>query len=119
MKTSEFFKALVIMAVSDGKLSAEELALLSQRATRWGISQSEFDTSIREARAADAAMSLPHTKGERHQLLREMIQVMAADGDLADIEKNLFAVAAATMQISDDELNQIFDAVLPPPETTD
>lgn len=45
-------------------------------------------------------------------MLRDLIRMMAADGDLADVEKDLFATAAAKMEISEDELNQIIDSVL-------
>jgi uncharacterized tellurite resistance protein B-like protein len=112
MKTLEFFKDLMVMAASDGRLMEEEMAFLAQRAHRWGITDAQFTETVQYALSPEAVISIPATKGERHQLLREMVRTMAADGELADIEKNLFAVAAATMKISDAELNEIFDAVL-------
>jgi hypothetical protein len=69
---------------------------------------------MRFAVSEEAVVTIPPTAGERRQLLREMVRVMGVDGELAEIEKQLFAVAAATMQIGDAELNQIFDDVLKP-----
>ena len=104
------------MAAADGKLMDEEMAFLAQRAHRWGITDSQFTETLQYARSPQAVISIPATKGERHQLLREMIRTMAADGDLAEIEKNLFAVAAATMKVSDAELNEILNSILPSKE---
>lgn len=38
--------------------------------------------------------------------------MMAADGDLADVEKELFASASVKMGFSNDELKEIIDSVL-------
>ena len=43
------------------------------------------------------------------QVLEELARVMAADGELADVERKLFALAAAAMDIATDELNHMFD----------
>ena len=46
------------------------------------------------------------------EMLKELIHMMAADGELAETEKQLFATAAARMDISGDELNDIIDSIL-------
>jgi uncharacterized tellurite resistance protein B-like protein len=110
----ELFQNLMVMAASDGRLTEEEVAFLSDRAGRWGISAAQFAEAMRFAVSTQAVISIPPTQMERKQLLREMVRMMGADGELADIEKNLFAVAAATMQITDEELDQVLDDVLKP-----
>lgn len=112
MPKFEFFQNLMVMAAADGQLTEEEIAFLSQRSNRWGITDTEFTAAIKFALSPDAHISIPPTKGERDQLLKEMVRTMAVDGELAEIEKQLFAVAAATMQVSDQDLNKIFDDVL-------
>ena len=114
MTRSELFKNLMVMAAADGKLTEEEVTFLAQRSSRWGITDSEFGEALKYSISPEAHISIPSTKGECFQLLKEMVRMMAVDGDLAEIEKNLFAVTAATMQINDDELNKIFDEVLQP-----
>ena len=112
MTRFDLFQNLMVMAVSDGQLTEEEILFLAQRANRWGVTDSQFQEAMRFAVSPGATLSIPAQKDQRVQLLREMVRVMAVDGDLADIEKNLFAVAAGTMQIDDTELNAIFDDVL-------
>ena len=114
MTRNELFKNLMVMAAADGKLTEEEVTFLAQRSARWGITDSEFGEALKYAISPEAHISIPRNKGECFQLLKEMVRMMAVDGDLADIERNLFAVTAATMQLSDDELNKIFDEVLQP-----
>lgn len=114
MQKFEFFKNLMVLAASDGSFTDEEVAFLAQRSARWGISDTQFGEAMKFAISPDAHVSIPPTKLERHQLLMEMVRMMAVDGDLAEIEKNIFAVAAATMQVSDDELNDILNSVLTP-----
>jgi uncharacterized tellurite resistance protein B-like protein len=41
------------------------------------------------------------------QLLSDLIKIMAADGQLDEIEKRLFAVAAAKMNVQQRELDQL------------
>jgi uncharacterized tellurite resistance protein B-like protein len=113
MTRSELFKNLMVMAAADGKLTEEEVTFLAQRSSRWGITDTEFAEALKYSISPEAHISIPATKGECIQLLKEMVRMMAADGDLAEIEKNLFAVSAAMMQINDDELDKIFDDVLP------
>ncbi len=102
----------MVMAVADGKVTDEELHLLTSRAVRWGITDDEFESAIEYAQSPGASLAIPAMKSERMELLRELLQMMAADGVLQDIEKQLFAVAAATMQISDNELNNLLDNML-------
>ncbi len=112
MTPFDTFQNLMVMAAADGQLTEEEMVFLAQRANRWGVTDAQFGEAMKFAVSPSAVLSIPAQKGERLQLLREMVRMMAVDGDLAEIEKNLFAVAAATMRIGDDELNSIFDDVL-------
>lgn len=112
MTRFDLFQNLMVMAASDGQLTEEEVLFLAQRANRWGITDQQFGEAMKFSVSPGAVLTIPAQKGERVQLLRQMVRMMAADGDLAEIEKNLFAVAAATMRIDDAELNAIFDDVL-------
>lgn len=108
----ELFKNLLVMAASDGQLTEEEVAYLATKANRWNITEAQFGEALRFAVSNEAVVTIPPSAGERRQLLREMVRIMGIDGELAEIEKDLFAVVAATMQITDDELDQIIDDVL-------
>lgn len=112
MDNVELFKNLVVMAAADRSFTRQEVEYLTQRAGRLGISSEEFDAAVTGALEPDAALTLPPSHQERVTLLRELIQVMGADGHLADTEKELLAVAAAKMGLANDELNEIIDSVV-------
>ncbi len=112
MKFYDKFQNLIVMAIADGNLSEGEIRFLSERCKRWGMSDHEFGQAIEYALRADAILTIPTSHDERVDLLKELIQTMAADGELAEIEKQLFAVAAARMELPDGELGKIIDSIL-------
>jgi uncharacterized tellurite resistance protein B-like protein len=112
MERFEIFKDLMIMAAADRKFSDEEVEFLTLRASRWGLTDRQFEEALRIAASGEAELAIPETPDERTNLLRELLQVMAADGELAPVEKQLFADAAARMEISQAELNEIIDGLL-------
>ena len=57
-------------------------------------------------------MVLPEARDSRIELLSEMVRVMAADGELAQIEKELCATAAAKMDFTMQEFEQILSSLL-------
>ena len=106
------FQNLVNLAASDCKFTDEELEFLAERAERWGISFNEFDLAIADVSTGAIHIELPEEKPERILLMQEMIRMMAADGELAEIEKRLCAIASAKMHFSNAEFSQILDSVL-------
>ncbi|MCA9164259.1 MAG: TerB family tellurite resistance protein [Pirellulaceae bacterium] len=106
------FQNLMVMAAADGSFNEQELSFLSERCQRWGLSEGEFTAAIAYALSPSAKLTIPESAGERRGLLRELLLMMAADGQLAEIEKQLFAVAAAQMEISTEELDQMIDTLL-------
>ncbi|MDP6058745.1 MAG: TerB family tellurite resistance protein, partial [Pirellulaceae bacterium] len=59
-----------------------------------------------------AELQIPPNKQDRIDLLQDLIRTMAADGQLAEIEKRVFAMAAAVMELKEGELNRIIDSVM-------
>ena len=112
MERIDLFQNLMIMAMADSKLTEEELRMLSGRAVRWGISNEQFEQALEVARKPDACLSIPAGVTERREMLRELLRMMAVDGELADIEKQVFAVAAATANVTGMELDELLDSIL-------
>ena len=106
------FKNLMVMALADGKITDEEVKLLSLRAKHWGLSDAQVQEAIDNATGKAADLRMPKSKPDRLALLRELIHMMSIDGELADIEKRLCASASAVMGIENDEFEQILDEVL-------
>ncbi|MCA9267357.1 MAG: hypothetical protein KDA41_02750, partial [Planctomycetales bacterium] len=62
---------------------------------------------IQNAMASQREFTVPPTKEECLNVLGEMIRMMAADGELATVEKTLCASAAVAMEISPQEFKNL------------
>jgi uncharacterized tellurite resistance protein B-like protein len=111
-KDLALFNNLVALAASDGKFTQEEIEFLVVRAEDWGISQDEFETALTGVSSGGSEIVLPESQQERIRLLTEMIRMMAADGELADVEKRLCAHVSAHMNLSIDQFDQLLNHVL-------
>ena len=76
------------------------------------MSVQQFEEALRFAKCSEAKITIPEGQEERARLLRDLILMMAADGELAAIEKRLFAEAAAKMGIQSDELEKTIDELI-------
>jgi uncharacterized tellurite resistance protein B-like protein len=112
MERFEMFKSLMVMAAADRKFTDEEVEFLALRSSRWGITDQQFEAALQFAKSENAVVSIPEKLEDRERLLRDLIQMMAADGELAPVEQRLFAEAAAKMGISADQLDKVIDELL-------
>ncbi len=104
---------LVVMALADGQLGEREVNVVADRCIELGLSEVELHEAIRYSLSDDAALELPEDPDEREALMKDLIRVMAADGDLQESEKRLFALAAARMNLTPDDLDRLL-ASMPP-----
>lgn len=109
MESVDLFKNLVVMAAADRTFTSEEIEYLTMRAQKLGLSDEEFTTCLDFAMTGEGTIDLPQSEADRKELLTSLIKMMAADGVLADVEKEMFAVAAAKMEISSEDLNALID----------
>lgn len=109
MDALDHLKNLVIMAAADGSLSEHEIALLIDRCGRLGLKEEDLEKAIAFALGEGAKMRLPVDRVEQDKVLRELIRMMAADGQLLEVEKRLFALAAAKMGIARQDLDSLID----------
>ena len=105
-------KNLVIMAAADAKLAQAEIALLVDRCSQIGLAEEDLEKAIEFALSDDAALQIPSDRAEQEQMLTDLLHVMAADGRLEEVEKRLFALAAAKMGFRQSELNTLIDRIL-------
>lgn len=109
MNRFEMFKTLMVMAAADGKFSSEEIELLALRSHRWGLSDEQFSESLEFAKSGAETIDFPEDAADRQRLLQDLLEVMAADGELAPVEKRLYALAAAAMGLSAEDLDRKID----------
>jgi uncharacterized tellurite resistance protein B-like protein len=107
MNHRHILKNIVVMAMVDGALSENELALLSERCEAWGLDENELQNAISQALSADAAVSLPIDPADREPFLAELLRMMAADGHLSESEKRLFALIAAKLDFDRADLDRL------------
>lgn len=103
---------LVAMAMADGSIGEREVAFVADRCHELGFGESELSHAIRYGLSDDAALELPTDPAERNELMVDLIRMMAADGVLEESEKRLFALAAAKMEITSEQLNRLIDKTL-------
>jgi uncharacterized tellurite resistance protein B-like protein len=112
MDRLRLFRNLMVMAAADGKMTDEEIMFLAERCSRWGINDEQFQDALQSVQGDKLELEIPHEPKARRELLRDMLRMMAADGDLAETERRLFAVAAATMEVGGDDLDALIDSVV-------
>ncbi|MGN6134472.1 MAG: TerB family tellurite resistance protein [Aureliella sp.] len=112
MNALDHLKNMVIMAAADGSLSEHEIALLIDRCGRLGLQEEDLEKAIAFALGEGAKLRLPVDRSEQDTMLGELIRMMAADGQLLEVEKRLFALAAAKMGIEKRDLDALIDALV-------
>ncbi|MDV6030004.1 TerB family tellurite resistance protein [Stieleria sp.] len=103
---------LVVMAMADGTIGEREVAFVAERCHELGLGEAELNRAIRYGLGDDAALELPRDPEGRKELMIDLVRMMAADGVLDESEKRLFALAAAKMEMSTEQLNQLLDQTL-------
>lgn len=112
MSYLDLFRNLVNLAAADGRFAEEEIEMLARRAEHWGIANEEFETTIAGISAGTIEINLPDGQSDRILLMKELIRMMAVDGNLDESEKRLCATASARMNFSTHEFNSMVDQVL-------
>jgi uncharacterized tellurite resistance protein B-like protein len=108
----DHLKNLVIMAAADGSLSEQEIALLVDRCASLGLAEDDLEKAIAFALSGEAKLKFPVDRLEQDRMLADLMRMMAADGKLTEVEKRLFALAAAKMGIEKAELERLIDKLV-------
>ena len=112
MQHLDHLKNLVIMAAADGHLTEQEIALLVDRCAALGLEEEDLEKAIGFALSGEAKLKFPIDRAEQNEMLTDLMRMMAADGKLSEVEKRLFALAAAKMGIEKLELEALIDNLL-------
>jgi uncharacterized tellurite resistance protein B-like protein len=112
MQQLDHLKNLVVMASADGSLTEQEIALLIDRCSQLGLAEEDLESAISFAMSGKAKLVFPVDRQEQNQMLSDLIRMMAADGRLSEVEKRLFALAAAKMGIEKSSLDTIIDQLV-------
>jgi uncharacterized tellurite resistance protein B-like protein len=119
MRHLDHLKNLVIMASADGSLTEREIALLVDRCGELGLDEADLGKAVEFALSDSASLKLPVDRKEQIEMLSDLMRVMAADGQLSEVEKRLFALAAAKMNVDRKELDHLIDDLIGKPHSKD
>ena len=112
MDKIELFANLVNMAAVDNKFTDSEIRFLVERANRWNIPSDELETALAGIDTAGVQISIPESEQDRVLLIKELIRLMAVDGEMADEEREMCARVSARMEFSTMEFQQIVSEVI-------
>ena len=112
MEKLDIFHSLVNLAAVDSKFTEEEVAFLVQRAEAWGIPMDEFETALAGVSTGQIEIKIPESHADRVTLLKDMIRLMAIDGDMAETEKQLCAHASGQMDFTNQQFAELLEEVL-------
>jgi len=103
---------LVVMALADGSIGEREVNLVAQRCFELGLGENDLQQAMEFGMGDSAALELPTSQDDRHELMCDLIRMMAADGKLDEGEKRLFALAAVKMDLAPEELDSLISSTL-------
>ncbi|MEO9593013.1 TerB family tellurite resistance protein [Rhodopirellula bahusiensis] len=107
----QHLRNLVVMAFADGSLSHREVQLVAERCEELGLHESELEAALAFGIGDSAKLQLPTEPDVRESLLKDLIRMMAADGQFVEAEKRLFALAAAKMGLTGQRLQTLIQSV--------
>ncbi|KLU03382.1 hypothetical protein RISK_004694 [Rhodopirellula islandica] len=102
---------LVVMAFADGSLSHREVHLVATRCEELGLHESELEAALAFGISDSAKLQLPTEPEVCESTLKDLIRMMAADGQFVEAEKRLFALAAAKMGLTGQRLQTLIQSV--------
>lgn len=102
------------MSAADGSLTEQEISLLVDRSKELDLTEEDLEKAIAVAISRQATMVLPKDADQQEAVLEDLIRMMAADGQLAESEKRLFALAAAKMGFPNQRLDALIDRIVRP-----
>lgn len=103
---------LLAMAAADNRMNEAELGFLSERAVELGVTEDEFHQVLQDAVKGEIQLPIPTAPAERRALLKDLILMMAADGDLEKREKEMFASVAVAMDMTAEDMHKVIDATI-------
>ena len=116
MDLVKLFHNLINLAAVDQKFADEEIDYLIEVANRYNIPSEEFETALTGIREGMIEVELTPGEEDRKTLMKEMIKMMAVDGELNDMEKRLCATASARMDFTSQQFDTLLEEVLRKPQ---
>lgn len=112
MQPVDRLRNLMVMALADGSLAEREVNYLTDRCLQMGLGEEDLREAIRFALEDGAEVKLQPGSEEADSLLLDFLRMMAADGTLAEDEKQLFAICAAKLGYGGADVDALIDRLV-------
>ncbi len=106
----ESFIQLIQVALADGGIDSNELTLLHRFGKRFSLTDQEVDLLI--SAESTHIYSPPYELEKRFEHLYNAVEVILADNQVSDTEKNLFKKLAIAASFSDETIPRLFDLLV-------
>src|SRR5437879_5490979 len=77
-------KNLAVLAKADGEIAPSELSFIYKIGAKQGLKESEVDALIKDSKVTD--LEIPSNDSERFDQIFDLVQLMAADGQIEEKE---------------------------------
>lgn len=102
------FRFMAGVAVVDGKLDAAETAVLLKAAQELGVALDQAKAVLRELQdGAKASLKVPKDPAERAKLFRQLVDLVAADGEVDASELAFFQKIAPKFHLNELEVEDL------------
>lgn len=108
--SAEHFKVIVAAALADGTIDDTERKILYETASSFGVGVGLVDTLIDEAKAGGLSGKIPKDAGERANLFRTLLDMVAADGEISKGEEKLFIRLSGNFGLNEFEAEDLLRA---------
>jgi len=106
----ESFIQLIQVALADGGIDSNELALLHRFGKRFSLTDQEVDLLIKAE--STHIYSPPYELEKRFEHLYNAVEVILVDNQVSDTEKTLFKKLAIAASFSDETIPRLFDLLV-------
>lgn len=107
----ERFKFMAGVAMVDGKLDPAETPVLLKAAAELGLPADQAKAVLRDlSEGKTASMKVPKEPGERAKLFRQLVDLVAADGEIDKNELAFFQKIAPKFHLNELEVEDLLHA---------
>ena len=107
-------KNLIMLAMADGRIDEDELAVIAMVAVREGMTADELDSVIDNIEKVE--VELPRDIDTRKRYLQDMVELMVIDGEIHEDELNICQVYAIALGFNPDTVEQMVLDIIKQPD---
>jgi hypothetical protein len=102
MEAEQYFTALALAAMVDGKLDGAELAILEKHAENMRLTSDQAQSILNRVASGELKeIPKPQSKEAREKLFKAIVRILRADKVLTSKEQKMIKLVAVRLEIAD------------------